>query len=123
VSPSLLPCRVRVGAAERQAVSRHKTMPRFAVYCDSILVGLSELESGDPPMGVAFGRFIPAPAYSEIQPAIIAASEHDGVAPVLVVREVGGDELRSTGGVFIRDFGVGDDEIELTVPRCRSPLI
>ena len=41
-------------------------MPRFEVWHHAQLIGWSELESGDPPMGVAFGLFIPAPAYAGV---------------------------------------------------------
>ena len=39
----------------------------FAIYAKDILVGHSALEFGDPPMGVAFGKFFPADAYRQIQ--------------------------------------------------------
>lgn len=42
-------------------------MAKFAVYSGNVLVGYSELESGDAPMGVAFGVFEPLSAYSKIQ--------------------------------------------------------
>lgn len=42
-------------------------MPRFAVYAGELLVGYSMLESGDAPMGVAFGEFVPNEEYSKIQ--------------------------------------------------------
>ena len=32
----------------------------FAIISHGQILGYSELEQGDPPMGVAFGRFIPA---------------------------------------------------------------
>lgn len=48
-------------------------MPRFGIYSHDLLIGWSDLESGDPPMGVAFGRFIPTPAYRTIQSRVVAA--------------------------------------------------
>lgn len=39
----------------------------FAIYAGNILVGYSALEQGDAPMGVAFGRFLPADPYREIR--------------------------------------------------------
>ena len=42
-------------------------MPQFASYAQEVLVGYSVLEHGDPPMGVAFGVFIPNPAYASIR--------------------------------------------------------
>lgn len=35
----------------------------FAIILDGQILGYSELELGDPPMGVAFGRFIPAEGF------------------------------------------------------------
>ena len=42
-------------------------MPQFAIYAREVLVGHSMLEHGDPPMGVAFGVFLPNPAYASIR--------------------------------------------------------
>jgi hypothetical protein len=46
-------------------VRRH--MGTFSVFAGKVLVGQSMLEFGDPPMGVAFGKFQPVAAYAEIQ--------------------------------------------------------
>lgn len=35
----------------------------FAIISDGQILGHSEFEQGDPPMGVAFGRFIPAESF------------------------------------------------------------
>ncbi|WP_369977279.1 hypothetical protein [Xanthomonas bundabergensis] len=50
-----------------------RTVPRFDIYSRELLVGWSELELGDAPMGVAFGKFIPTPAYRLIQSHVVAA--------------------------------------------------
>jgi hypothetical protein len=42
-------------------------MAQFAIYAQEVLVGHSMLEHGDPPMGVAFGVFIPSLAYGSIR--------------------------------------------------------
>lgn len=42
-------------------------MARFSIYSGMMLVGYSSLESGDPPMGVAFGQFEPTAGYLAIQ--------------------------------------------------------
>jgi hypothetical protein len=47
--------------------------PRFDIYSKELLIGWSELELGDAPMGVAFGRFIPTPNYDDIRPLVIAS--------------------------------------------------
>jgi hypothetical protein len=43
---------------------------RFDVFSHSELIGWSKFEHRDPPMGVAFGRFHPAPAYAKVRAAI-----------------------------------------------------
>jgi hypothetical protein len=39
----------------------------FSIYSKGMLVGYSELEHGDPPMGVAHGMLIPADGYAFIR--------------------------------------------------------
>ena len=48
---------------------------RFEVFSHSELIGWSELEHRDPSMGVAFGRFMPTPAYLKVQAEIRASLE------------------------------------------------
>lgn len=79
-------------------------MPRFEVLSASTIVGHSELESGDPPMGAASGRFIPLPSYSQIRSACIAARDTYQEHLILTVRLVGGETLESQAGVQIIDF-------------------
>jgi hypothetical protein len=42
-------------------------MYRFELYSGAILIGWSNLEAGDPPMGVAFGTFIASPAFEAMR--------------------------------------------------------
>jgi hypothetical protein len=56
----------------------------FGIFHGDVLIGLSELESGDPPMGVAFGRFEPADAFAPMRNAMKP------------VRDGTGNELRDT---------------------------
>jgi hypothetical protein len=98
-------------------------MTRFEIYCESSLVGWSELECGDPPMGVAFGRFTPAPAYASIQAQVVAATYGEAASPRLVIRILGGSELQCTGGVHIADYSqeVGADGLEVSVLGVSNP--
>ena len=50
-------------------------MPRFAVFAGPVCIGHSWLEHGDAPIGVAAGRFVPAPDYAAVQPAVLASAE------------------------------------------------
>lgn len=99
-------------------------MPRFEVYSDSSLVGWSELELGDAPMGVAFGRFLPAPAYAAIQSVVVAAAT--GPLPEelrLSIREANGSVLQASGGVHIADCSpeLGADGMEVSILGVSSP--
>jgi len=99
-------------------------MPRFEVSAGSILVGYSELERGDPPMGVAEGRFFPSPAYGTIQTAVVAAREGSQAHLTLVVRTADGRELPAQGGIRIIDYSaeLGIEEIEIEVLGIGYPL-
>ena len=39
----------------------------FHIYHDDALIGSSALESGDPPMGIAFGQFKPTDAFAPLR--------------------------------------------------------
>jgi hypothetical protein len=58
--------------------------PMFGIFYSGVLIGRSELESGDPPMGVAFGRFEPTGAFAPLRNAMKP------------VRDGGGKEHRDT---------------------------
>lgn len=93
-------------------------MPRFEVYSGALLVGWSELELGDAPMGVAFGRFLPAPGYVAIQSVVMAAAS--GPLPEnlqLSIRDSGGTTLDASAGVHISDCSVelGPEGLEVSI--------
>lgn len=97
-------------------------MPRFDIYSKELLVGWSEFELGDPPMGVAFGKFIPTPAYRLIQTQVIAA---EGMALEdlhLSARAPGGMPLECIAvciGDYSAEFGAG--ELEVSVLGISDP--
>lgn len=97
-------------------------MPQFHIYSKEVLVGWSELELGDPPMGVAFGRFIPAQSYEQIQPSVISSMEKDQSVLSLSVRLPDGTELECVG-VCIADYSAeaGDDGLEVSVLGICNP--
>ena len=93
-------------------------MPRFEIYSSSSLIGWSELELGDAPMGVAFGRFLPAPGYVAVKAAVVAAQ--GGPLPQglqLSIRDSSGSVLESCGGVHIADhsFELGPEGLEISI--------
>ena len=97
---------------------------RFEIYSGPILVGWSGLELGDPPMGVAFGRFLPAQGYSAIQSFVVAAA--GGPLPDhlnLSIREKAGAVLQASGGVHITDCSaeLGAEGMEVSILGVSYP--
>jgi hypothetical protein len=83
---------------------------RFDVLLGDALIGWSALEFGDPPTGVAYGRFYPSDLY--------VPSVHAGPAIGLRVRPEGGDEFfEQAAGVHIEDLSddFGPEGIEVSI--------
>lgn len=97
-------------------------MEMFAVYSNNVLVGHSLLENGDPPMGVAFGLFIPSSDYSSIK-AECKNNHHDQSALKLTVRSKAGIEIPCVG-VGILDYAAEFDQpyAEVNVLGIPYPL-
>ena len=66
---------------------------RFEILARSTVVGRSDLEAGDAPMGVAGGKFVALPADAWIQRASVAARESSQAHIGLAVRLEDGDVL------------------------------
>jgi hypothetical protein len=74
------------------------------------------LENGDPPMGVAFGKFLPTPEYDEIRKFVIDVRDEVQSHLELRIVEVGGQELVCQGGIRISDYSndLGLEGLEVT---------
>jgi hypothetical protein len=96
---------------------------RFEVKVGSEIIGFSELEGGDAPMGVAFGRLVPTPAYISIQPYCIQHRDHWKFIPGLTVQEPGGVPIECSGGIQIVDFSpeLGEEGIQIHLLGVTSP--
>ena len=99
-------------------------MGRFEILAGSVVVGHSELEVGDPSMGVAAGKLLPTTAYAGIQASIIAARGSSQAHLSLAVRQIGGQPLPAQGGVRILDYSadLGGDGLEVEVLGIPYPL-
>jgi hypothetical protein len=100
-------------------------MPRFEVLAGKALVGHSELELGDAPMGVAGGKLLPSPEYAAIQPSVINTREGSQAHLALVVRLVDGRDLPAQGGVHITDYSAElglEDGLQVEVLGIGYPL-
>jgi hypothetical protein len=102
---------------------------RFTVKLVGHIVGYSELEGGDPPMGVASGKFVPTAAYEAIQPYCLMkqAEGPEGMLTLegvegLTVEMERGEQIECSGGVHIMDFSeLGEPLIEVHVNGIPYP--
>src|SRR5260370_34703359 len=87
------------------------------------IIGFSELEGGDPAMGVASGRFVPSPAYISIQPYCIEHRDRWLPIPELIVGLTGNAPIECSGGVQIIDFSpeLGEGGIEIRLNDVTNP--
>ena len=96
----------------------------YSVFARGALIGSSDLELGDPPMGVASGKFRATPAYSAIRGECIAALANGRWDPLhLSVRADDGRFLPAQGGVMILDSQeIQPSEVEVHVAGIPYPL-
>src|SRR5689334_8676465 len=85
-------------------------MSEFKIYSGTTLVGTSNLEHGDSPMGVAFGRFIPAAGYAAIQAE--CKSNHEDQSNLHLSVKTPAGEIIQCAGVAILEGG-GDIEVNV----------
>ena len=92
-------------------------MPLFDIFAGSVQIGRSALEHGDPPMGVAAGRFVPGPGYASVQATVLASQHGSQLELALRVLTPDGRELARDGNVQIVDYSpeLGADAIEVHV--------
>ena len=95
---------------------------RFTVKVGDEIVGFSELEGGDPPMGTAGGKFVPTEAYKSIQQH--CKPEAMQPIPNITVELAGGRPIEHSGPVEIIDFGpeLGEEGIQICVCGIPYPL-
>jgi len=88
---------------------------RFQVLIGDMVVGTSDLEYGDPPMGVAHGSLLPNSAYREFQ----HLTDEDGFVRTqseIRIRSVDGQQfLEPSEGAFIQDFSTDMTKPEVEV--------
>ena len=97
-------------------------MAEFKVFAGAVHIGHSLLESGDPPMGVAIGKFVPSPAYSSVQSQCRAARELPQAHLNLTIACPNGDRLPADNGISILDFSEELGEIEVHAYGIGYPL-
>jgi len=108
---------------DRRIVPIYYFRMRFTVKLGSDVIGFSVIDSGDPSMGCAYGKFVPTPAYSAIQQHCIRHREKWEPVPGLIVEETTGVTLECSGGFQIVDFSpeFGTEGIQLHLLGITTP--
>ncbi|MEL6771277.1 MAG: hypothetical protein AAFP18_09460 [Bacteroidota bacterium] len=91
-------------------------MARFLIHAGGEIIGRSNLETGDPPMGVASGVFMPSDRYRR--------DKHASCISPLTVTRADGREVGPCIGVDITDLGPDQlgDPLWIDVVGLRSEL-
>jgi hypothetical protein len=86
------------------------------IYHDGKLVGRSDLDAADPPMGVASGPFEPGPSYEpEAHAGEIEGNHNPGGANLTYVVQSTAHGVVECQAVFIQDYNEGLDERQVSV--------
>jgi hypothetical protein len=97
-------------------------MTEYKVFAGKTLIGHSTLESGDPPMGVASGKFLPLPAYSSVQSQCIASRDLPQAHLALSIALPNGEPVPAEHCVAILDYSAELGEIEVHAVGIGYPL-
>jgi hypothetical protein len=110
--------------------AKNNSCMKFQVFSHNICFGYSYLESGDPPMGVVFGKFYPTEEYNKIKSIFQKAVdieeliEDEAVSirkkiesiPLKVKAEDQCIFLEPNVGIIIEDFRhLIEDDIQITI--------
>ena len=96
---------------------------RFEVKLRNEIIGFTELEAGDAPMGIAGGRFVPTPAYAQIQADCIKHRDSWITIPELTIGLVGYTlPIECSGPITIIDYSSELGEIEISIHGIPYPL-
>ncbi len=97
---------------------------KYKVYANDEVIGESELEMGDAPMGVAFGAMVPMGQYQKYQD-IFEARDFEKIESLdLRVIAENGKPLEPCAGIGIEDISkeAGETCIELSVLGLDSSI-
>lgn len=89
---------------------------KYSVFHDDVLVGHSRLEFGDPPMGIAHGKFIPASNFATLREKFPMIEDQDQRRwEGFNVRTRDGHAIQCEAGVVINEYGDLDDPFAIEV--------
>jgi hypothetical protein len=96
-------------------------MTEYQIFIDTIPIGHSAFECGDPPMGIISGNFLPMPAYEMFRSQFIALRDSSQSHLLLSVARLNG-EVISSQGISIFDYSTELAEIQVTAIGIPYPL-
>jgi hypothetical protein len=96
-------------------------MTKYQVFINTILIGHSDFECGDPPMGVVSGKFLPLPVYAMFQSQFINLRELSQKHLALSVARINGEVVPAIA-VSIFDYSTELEEIQIDVIGIPYPL-
>lgn len=98
-------------------------MPRkYEIFYKEILIGHSDLEFGDPPMGVAFGKFDPVSEFENVRERISATESHTPSNVILTICDPKSvKRIASPASIFAFSGNV-PDELEVNVLSIPYPM-
>ena len=100
---------------------KQRLLSKYQVFMDKILIGHSDLECGDPPMGVVSGIFLPLPVYERFSSQLIILRDASQKHLMLsVIRP--NDELIPAQVVKIYDYSTELGEIQIELIGIAYPL-
>jgi hypothetical protein len=97
-------------------------MAKFSIYSDGVFIGLSELEKGDAPMGVAFGVFQPEAGYESVRDMCKVESVDQSQLNLSVLSPDGIPVPCEGIGVHEFQLESGEPEIEIEILGVPYPL-
>ena len=98
----------------------------FKVYINDVFIGYSSLESGDPPMGVAIGKFVPSENFTKFDDLAIRENADTRSWNNATVKTPDGETLVSDG-VSLAEYDISltpsepDFYLQLSCLGIRSP--
>ena len=83
----------------------------FEFFIDGVLVGTSELEKGDPPMGVAHGEFFPSPNFETFRHRAKPMASDYRRWSIDKCTLPSGEEINADGGIVVFEYDFPEGSI------------
>ncbi len=94
---------------------------QIKIFADEILIGRSNLDQLDPPMGVAMGSFFATDAYDRTLHANVIEGDHIGDRGKMLFIQSSDHGRIECAAISIEDYSDGLGEIEISVMEIPYP--